>query len=94
MYSRGFCLGFFVISDTAPLLELQNAVRSKLRKCSTVEARTPISISSFPIYAALALRRRLDGGCSRLLSKRPAASYSICNKQHDRKAEGAYTPIT
>ena len=92
--AEAFASAFFVISDTAPLLELQNAVRSKLRKRSTVEARTPISISSFPIYAASAVHRSLGGGCSRLLSKRPAAAYSICNKQHDRKAEGAYTRIT
>ncbi len=94
MFSRGFSLGFFVINDTAPLLELQNAAHSKLGKRSTADARTPTSISSFPIYVASAVRRRLGGGCSRLLSKRPAAAYSICNKQLDRKAEEAYTRIT
>ena len=83
MFSRGFSLGFFVINDTAPLLEFQNAAHSKLGKRSTADARTPTSISSFPIYVASAVRRRLDGGCSRLLSKRSAAAYSICNKQHD-----------
>ena len=94
MFSRGFSLGFFVINDTAPLLELQNAAHSKLGKRSTADARTPTSISSFPIYVASAVRRRLGGGCSRLLSKRPAAAYLICNKQLDRKAEEAYTRIT
>ena len=77
-----------------PLLELQNAAHSKLGKRSTAGARTPTSISAFPIYAASAVHRSLGDGCSRLLSKRPAAAYSICNKQHDRKAEGAYTRIT
>ena len=94
MFSRGFSLGFFVINDTAPLLELQNAAHSKLGKRSATDARTPTSISAFPIYAASVVHRSLGGGCSRLLSKRPAAAYSICNKQLDRKAEEAYTRIT
>lgn len=92
--AEAFASAFFVISDTALLLELQNAARSKLGKRSAADAITPTSISAFPIYAASAVHRSLGGGCSRLLSKRPAAAYSVCNKQLDRKAEEAYTGIT
>ena len=92
--AEAFASAFLLSAIPPPLLELQNAAHSKLRKRSIADARTPIPISAFPIYVASVVHRSLGGGCSRLLSKRPAAAYSICNKQLDRKAEEAYTRIT
>ena len=40
MYSRGFCLGFFVISDTVPCSGYTDASHSKTRKLKNHERET------------------------------------------------------